>query len=211
MDVSGCVVPLSSQVKILRVTLDSHVTFDKYVVDICKACSFHMHAFRHIRPCLTDDVAKTIASALVSSRLDYADAVLVGVSDKNITKLQRTQNTLARIVTRKCESRGITKSLKYLHWLPVKWRIDYKIALTTYIRNIDATYNSLRPVVPATRTVISNRAFPLAEVVGLDQSWLKKELDIRNIVMILILFCGIVFHYYIHDVIIIIQTYGSSI
>ena len=50
-----------------------------------------MHALQHIRPGLTDDVAKTIASALVGSRLDYDNAVLVGVSDKNIRKLQRTQ------------------------------------------------------------------------------------------------------------------------
>ena len=112
--------------------LDSHLTFDKHVVDICKACSFHMRALRYIRPCLTDDVAKIIASAHVGSRLDYANAVLVGVSDKNITKLQRTQNALARIVTRKYERRGVTQSLKNLHWLPIKWRIDYKIAATAY-------------------------------------------------------------------------------
>ena len=104
--------------------------------------------------------------------------VLVGVSDKKITKLQRTQNTLARITTRKYERRGVTQSLKNLHWLPIKWRIDYKIAVTTYklittgqpqylcsrieryshmlrrsLRNVDATHNSLRLVVPATRTV----------------------------------------------------------
>ena len=77
VDVAGYVIPLSSQVKILGVTLDSHLTFDKHVVDICKACCFHMRALRHIRPCLTDDVTKTIASALVGSRLDYANAVLV--------------------------------------------------------------------------------------------------------------------------------------
>ena len=83
--------------------------------------------------------------------------------------------------------------------------------MTTYIRNIDAPYNSLRLVVPATRTVIGNRAFRSAEVVGFDQSWLKKELNVKNIIMVLILFYGNVFHYYIHDVIIILQTYGSSI
>ena len=139
---------------------------------------------RHIKPCLTDDVAKTIVSALVGSRLDYANAVLVGVSDKDITMRQRTQNTLARIVTQKYERRGVTQSLKYLHWLPIKWRIDYKIAVTTYklittgppqylcsrieryshtlrcsLRNIDGTHNSLRLVVPATRTVIGTYAF----------------------------------------------------
>ena len=36
-------------------------------------------------------------------------------------------------------------------------------------------------------------------VVGLDQNWLKKELNILNIIMVLILFYGNVFHYYIHD------------
>ena len=114
MDVTGCVVPLSSQVKILEVTLDSHLTFDKHVVDICKACSSHMRALRHIRPCLTDDVAKTTASSLVSSRLDNANAVLVGVSEINITELQRTQNIIARLVTRKYERRGVTQSLDTL-------------------------------------------------------------------------------------------------
>ena len=121
---------------------------------------------------------------LVGSRLDYAKAVLVGVFDKNITKLQRTQNTLARIVTQKYERRGVTQSLKNLHWLPIKWRIDYKFAVTMYtlittgqpqylcsriehyshtlscsLRNVDATHNSLRLVVPTTRTVIGTRAF----------------------------------------------------
>ena len=132
VDVAGCVVPLSNQFKILGVTLDSQLTFDKHVVDICQACSFYMRELRHIRPSLTDDVVKTIASALVCSRPDYANAVLVGISDKNIAKLQRTQNTLARIVTRKYERRGVTQSLKYLHWRPIKWRIDYKIAVSTY-------------------------------------------------------------------------------
>ena len=48
-------------------------------------------------------------------------------------------------------------------------------------------------------------------VVGLDQSWLKEELNNMNIIMVLILFYGNEFHYYTHDVIFIMQTYGSSI
>ena len=48
-------------------------------------------------------------------------------------------------------------------------------------------------------------------VVGVDQSWLKKGLNIMNIIMVLIMFYGNVFHYYIHDIIIIKQTYDSSI
>ena len=47
VNVAGCVVPLSSQDRILGVTLDSHLTFDKHVADICKACTFHMLALQH--------------------------------------------------------------------------------------------------------------------------------------------------------------------
>jgi len=46
-------------------------------------------------------MAKTVACALVNSRLDYANAVLYGTLAANIAKLQRVQNALARVVTLK--------------------------------------------------------------------------------------------------------------
>ena len=39
----------------------------------------------------------------------------------------------------------------------------------------------------------------LTIVVGFEQSWLKIELNIMNIIMVLILFYGNVRNYYIHD------------
>ena len=47
-------------------------------------------------------------------------------------------------------------------------------------------------------------------VVGVDQSWLKNEVIYVNIILLLIMIYGNVFHYYIHDVIIIKLTYDSS-
>ena len=89
---------------------------------------------RHIRPAITEDIAKSIACALVGSRLDYANSVLLGVSSKNVTRLQRAQNAAARVVIwgsrrRSTNSVGL---LKQLHWLPVDWRIKFKIACITY-------------------------------------------------------------------------------
>jgi len=51
----------------------------------------------------TEDMAKTVACALVRSRLDYANSVLFGVSSHNVTRLQRAQNAAARVVL--CGSR----------------------------------------------------------------------------------------------------------
>ena len=81
---------------------------------------------------------KTIACSLVGSRLDYANTVLVGTSfkNKNVNRLQRIQNTLVRIVMKipydQIRNVNTKHLLSTLHWLPVRRRIDFKIAVLTY-------------------------------------------------------------------------------
>ena len=71
---------------------------DSQVSEICRSAFYQIRALRHIRPVITDEVAKTIACSFVTSRLDYANSVLYGIWAKNIHRLQRMQNTLARVV-----------------------------------------------------------------------------------------------------------------
>jgi len=54
--------------------------------------------FSNIRPVITDEVAKTIACSFVTSRLDYANSVLFGISVKHIHCLQQMQNALVQVV-----------------------------------------------------------------------------------------------------------------
>ena len=64
----------------------------------------------------------------MGSRLDYANAVLYGVSSKNINCLQRIQNELARCVVDSKVHRSLNAMLQQLHWLPIHQRIDFKLA-----------------------------------------------------------------------------------
>ena len=68
---------------------------------------------------------------MVSSRLDNCNSVLSGTSLANLNKLQRVQNTAARIVMSTSKYEHITPVLADLHWLPVAARIDFKIAVLT--------------------------------------------------------------------------------
>ena len=80
-------------------------------------------------------------SLVVSRLLDYANALLFGITDVLIGKLQRVQNYAARLVVR-CDRRDhITPVLKKLHWLPVKQRVTYKIILLTF-----RALNGLAPI-----------------------------------------------------------------
>jgi hypothetical protein len=89
----------------------------------------------------TDDACKTLVNSLVISRLDYGNALLYGVNASILSKLQRVQNTAARLISRKRKHEHITPVLVSLHWLPVQYRIKYKILLYTF-----KALNNLAPV-----------------------------------------------------------------
>ena len=99
------------------------MSFDKQVSETCKACYFHIRALHHIWASLTTEASKTIAAAIVGSRLNFCNSLLAGTSVSNLARLQRIQNTLARVVAQKPRFFHITPVLSYLHWLPVRHRL----------------------------------------------------------------------------------------
>ena len=68
------------------------------LTSLVKGIDVHTCALRHIRPLMTLDAAKMVGHSIVSSRLDYANALLHGTSTNNINRLQVAQNSLARVV-----------------------------------------------------------------------------------------------------------------
>ena len=116
----------------LGVIFDNNFTFRSHISVVCSSCFYHMRDLRRIRRHLDLDSAKLLATALVSSHLDYYNSRLHGIADIDLTRPQRVQNHLARLVTK---SPPITRSiplLRSLHWLPVRFRILFKINLLTY-------------------------------------------------------------------------------
>ena len=73
-----------------------------------------------------------LATALLSSRLDYCNSLLYGIADIDLTRLQRVQNQLARLVTKSPPFTRSIPLLRSLHWLPVRFKILFRINLLTY-------------------------------------------------------------------------------
>jgi len=120
-------IKLSKQITSLGVIMDSTLTFNQHITALSKACYFHLCSLRHIRRSLTDDMAISIAVALVQSRLDYCNSLVFGISAFNIHKLQRVQNLAARLALNNWSAPAHSLLLK-LHWLPVQSRIKFKIS-----------------------------------------------------------------------------------
>ena len=64
--------------------------------------------------------------------LDYCNALYAGLSATNFDKLQRVQNTLARVVLKEGKFDHNTPSLAEHYWLPVRQRTTFKVATLTY-------------------------------------------------------------------------------
>ena len=66
--------------------------------------------------------------------LDWILAIVycTGLPEYSLSKLQMVQNTAARLVSKTKKSDHITPVLAALHWLPIKYRIVFKILLITF-------------------------------------------------------------------------------
>ena len=116
----------------LGVVFDSSLNFRKHISQTCSACFYHIRDLRRIRKSLSLDLAKQIAVALVSSKLDYCNSLFHNMLEKDIARLQRVQNCIARVITKAPRFSHSVPILKRLHWLPVKFRIHFKICAITF-------------------------------------------------------------------------------
>ena len=130
--VAGDYIEASSSARNIGVIFDSHVNLEKHVMNTCKMAFYHLRNIARVRNCLSQDDAETLVDAFISSKLDFCNALMVGLPKSVIDRLQYAQICAARLVTRTRGSEHITPVLRRLHWLPVRQRITYKILLLTY-------------------------------------------------------------------------------
>ena len=90
----------STSAKNLGVLFDSSLNFREHISQTCRACFYHIRDLCRMRKSLSLDLAKQIAVALVSSKLDYCNSLIHNIPENDTARLQRVQNCLARVVTK---------------------------------------------------------------------------------------------------------------
>lgn len=125
-------VSASSTVRNLGVIFDEELSFKPHLRQICKNSFFHLQNIAKVRSILSKSDAEKLIHAFVSSRLDYCNSLFAGCPSTSINILQLVQNSAARILTGTRRREHITPVLRSLHWLPVEFRIRFKILLLTY-------------------------------------------------------------------------------
>ena len=159
----------SDTVHNLGVGFDSDFNFRQHISQVFKSCFYHIRDLRRIPHHISISTAKTISTVLISSRLG---SLLNNISKRYLAKLQRVQHCLARVVLMAPRLSPSLPLLKQLHWLPVSYRINFKLStLSTqqppylasllYLSNIPRQLRSSisQLIVPKTKLNLGKRAF----------------------------------------------------
>jgi hypothetical protein len=74
----------------------------------------------------------SLVHAFISSHLDYCNSLFYGCPDYLINQLQLVQNGAARVVMRAGKYDSAKTLCRDLHWLAIKLRIQYKLAILSF-------------------------------------------------------------------------------
>ncbi|PIK46400.1 putative lethal(3)malignant brain tumor-like protein 3-like [Apostichopus japonicus] len=154
----------TSSARNLGVILDSQLTMREHVNNVCRNATNAIRSIGRIRHYLDQDTTEKLVHAYVTSRLDNCNALLYGLPDSEIMKLQRIQNTAARLVTRTKKYDSISEIMSGLHWLSIRQRIAFKINLLTfkclhglappYLTDLITRYNPCRSLRSSSQNLI---------------------------------------------------------
>ncbi len=203
---------IKSHVKNLGVIFDSELCLEKQISSVVKNSYYQLRIISRLKSSLSFQDLEIVIHAFITSRLDYCNSLYVGLPQSSLSRLQMVQNAAARLLNSTKKHDHISPVLASLHWLPVFFRIQFKILLIvfkalnghapSYISNLihlHSTPRSLRSAnkallhVPRSRLKLKgDRAFAVAA----PRLWNQLPPDIRSASSLFIFKSRLKTHFY---------------
>ena len=111
----------TNTIRNLGVVWDHHLIMRSQVSRVCSSAAFSLNKIGQITDYLDRSSLLKLVHSYISSKLDYCNALFLGLPDRELNRLQRIQNSAARLVSRTNKNDHITPVLKELHWLPINF------------------------------------------------------------------------------------------
>ncbi len=148
----------SSSVRNLGAIFDKHLDMTDHITSVSKSVNFHLRNLHQIRKYIDHDTCHSAVRALITSRLDYCNGLLNGITDKNLHRLQLLQNKAARLIYQKPKYTHTSPLLNELHWLPIAQRIKFKTLTLTHKTLHDAAPSYLSDLLDTRSTPYNLRS-----------------------------------------------------
>ena len=123
--------PSTEPLRNFEAWFDYHFNLNFNITKTCRRAFFHLHNIRRVRKYLSIESAEKLVHVFITSRSDYCNSLLYGLPHCALIKLQRVQNAAARVLYLAPRYRHMTPILYELQWLPVTFRMEFKIIIIT--------------------------------------------------------------------------------
>uniref|UniRef100_A0A8C6KSN9 Reverse transcriptase domain-containing protein n=1 Tax=Nothobranchius furzeri TaxID=105023 RepID=A0A8C6KSN9_NOTFU len=111
----------------LGVKLDPELSMAPQINSVVRSCFYQLRHLTRLRQILKRRHVESVIHAFITSHLDYANTLLVGAPVSALNWLQVIQNAATRFLTNMHQHSHITPVLELLHWLPVIFRVQFKL------------------------------------------------------------------------------------
>ena len=128
----GDCIRFSNEVKNVGVWIDKNLIMDKHINFIVSHCYKILKDIGRIKKCLQQSHLENLVHAVVSSRLDYCNSLFANIGKSNLQKLQKVQNSAAKLILGKRRRDSASTALRELHWLNIESRITFKLLLLVH-------------------------------------------------------------------------------
>ena len=132
IDVADTTVNISPDLTYLGILLDQNLTLKAHILSKTKKASYHLYRIRQIIKFPYLPTKQTLILSLVMSYLDYANAIFVNLPNSSIFLMHCIQNQTSKLVINKHCLDSPTTIMRHLHWLPIRFRCEYKMLLHVY-------------------------------------------------------------------------------
>ncbi|KAK9409653.1 hypothetical protein NXF25_000828 [Crotalus adamanteus] len=132
LTLAGENIPPSDRVHNLGVLLNPQLNLEHQLTAVAGRTFTQVRLLHQLRPYLDREALLTVTHALVTSRLDYCNALYMGLPLKSIRRLQLVQNAAARVIVGAPRYTHVTPILRELHWFPIGLRVQFKVLVITF-------------------------------------------------------------------------------
>ena len=123
---------ISSQVKNVGVWVDQNLSMNKHINSIVSHCYKILRDISRIKKYLPRKELEQLVHAVVIFRLDYCNSLFVNLNKEQLFKLQKVQNSAARLILGVRRRDSAKLALRELHWLNIEARVSFKILLLVF-------------------------------------------------------------------------------
>ena len=132
ININGDLIARSHAVRYLGAWLDSNLSYKLHITKKCQAAMLNFQRIKSIQHLLDPSTCANLCVSLCISHLDYANSLLTGLPKVSLNKLQRVQNMCAKLALREGKFDSPRECMKHLHWLLIRYRINFKILVLTH-------------------------------------------------------------------------------